>query len=70
MEEHIKNIGSTLETEATQLEDKIAINSSSRPWWEQISGTFADNSVYDEAMRLGREYRNSLRSGSTELSDV
>ncbi|MBW4608217.1 MAG: hypothetical protein KME22_13600 [Hassallia sp. WJT32-NPBG1] len=70
MEEHIKNIESTLEAEATQLESETEIDSSSRPWWEQIAGTFADNSVYDEAMRLGREYRNSLRSGSTELSDV
>jgi hypothetical protein len=26
--------------------------------------TFADNSVYDEAMRLGRKYRNSLRGSS------
>jgi hypothetical protein len=70
LEEHIKSIGSTLEAEATQLESETEIDSSSRPWWEQIAGTFADNSVYDEAMRLGREYRNSLRSGSTELSDV
>jgi hypothetical protein len=70
IEEHIKNIESTLEAEATQLESETEIDSSSRPWWEQIAGTFADNSVYDEAMRLGREYRNSLRSGSTELSDV
>jgi len=34
----------------------------SRPWWEEITGTFADNSAYDEAMQLGREYRNSLGS--------
>ena len=38
-------------------------------WWEQIAGTLADNSAYDEAMRLGREYRDSLRSSSTEASD-
>lgn len=70
VEERIKKIESTLEAEATQLESKTEIDSSSRPWWDQIAGTFADNSVYDEAMRLGCEYRNSLGSGSTELSDV
>ena len=70
VEKHIKNIESTLDTDAIQPESEIEIDSSSRPWWEQIAGTFADNSVYDEAMRLGREYRNSLGSGSTELSDV
>lgn len=70
VEDYIKNIESTLEAEATELESKTEIDLSSSPWWKQISGTFADSSVYDEAMRLGREYRNSLRSGSTELSDV
>ena len=29
------------------------------PWWEKIAGTFADDPLYDEAMRLGREYRQS-----------
>ena len=32
-----------------------------RPWWEQIAGTFAHDPYYEEAMRLGREYRESLR---------
>jgi len=61
VEEHIKNIGSTSEAAATQRENKIEIDSSSRHWWDQIAGTFSDNSVYDEAMLLGHEYRNSLR---------
>jgi hypothetical protein len=32
-----------------------------RPWEEQIWGTFANDPIYDEAMRLGRAYRESLR---------
>jgi hypothetical protein len=28
------------------------------PWWEKIAGTFEDDEAYDEAMRLGREWRN------------
>lgn len=36
-------------------------NKRETPWWERIVGTFRDNPEYDEAMRLGREYRESLR---------
>lgn len=64
IEERIKNTESIPESEDTEFESKTEINSSSSPWWEEISGTFADNSVYDEAMRLGRKYRNSLRGSS------
>jgi hypothetical protein len=28
---------------------------------EQIIGTFEDDPIYDEAMKLGRHYRQSLR---------
>ena len=70
VEEHIKDVESTLEAEATQHEDKTGVNLSSRPWWNQIAETFADKPAYDEAMCLGREYRNSLRLDSTELLDV
>lgn len=70
VEERIKNTDSLLETEATQLENKIEIDTFSKPWWEQIAGTFADNPAYNEAMRLGREYRNSHYSEDTELTDV
>lgn len=36
------------------------------PWWEQIFGSFADSEHYEEAMRLGREYRESLRPNDEE----
>ncbi len=29
--------------------------------WEKIIGTFADSEGFEEAARLGREYRQSLR---------
>jgi hypothetical protein len=32
-----------------------------QPSWEEIRGTFKDDAIYEEAMRLGREYRKSLR---------
>ncbi len=31
------------------------------PWWEKIAGRFANDPIYDEAMALGRAYRESLR---------
>lgn len=31
------------------------------PWWERIAGRFENDPTYDEIIRLGREYRESLR---------
>jgi hypothetical protein len=32
------------------------------PWWQKISGSFADDpEAFREAMRLGREWRESFR---------
>ncbi len=31
------------------------------PWWKRIVGVFKDDPDFEEAMRLGREYRESLR---------
>ena len=30
-----------------------------QPWWEITAGTFADDSAFEEAMELGRQYRKS-----------
>lgn len=37
-----------------------------RPWWEQVGGTFQNDPVFEEVVRLGREYRESLRPGDGE----
>jgi hypothetical protein len=31
------------------------------PWWEKIAGSFADDPDFDEAERLGREWRKSAQ---------
>jgi len=31
-----------------------------RPWWREFAGRFADDSEFEEIVRLGREYRESL----------
>lgn len=49
---------SALESEIATLKEKIAkFEKTPTPWWQKISGTFADDMDYEEAMRLGREYR-------------
>ena len=51
-----------LETEVALLKTKVQKKKETKkPWWEEIAGTFADDPAYDEAMRLGREYRLSQR---------
>ena len=59
----------TLEERVAALEAEFALlkkermneAQSKKPWWEEIRGTFKDDPAYEEAMRLGREYRESLR---------
>ena len=59
----------TLEERVSQLERelkdvKCQLNhdqTATVPWWDKIFGSFANSTEYDEAMRLGREYRESLR---------
>lgn len=51
-----------LEAEVARLKEKLdAATNSSKPWTEQIWGSFANDPIFEEAMRLGREYRESQR---------
>lgn len=55
-----------LEREVRELKSMIAASSSpdraveSRRWWVEEAGRFADDPLFDEMVRLGREYRQSL----------
>jgi hypothetical protein len=35
------------------------------PWWKKIAGIFADDPAFEEAMGLGREWRQSFRGKAT-----
>jgi hypothetical protein len=61
----------TLEKRLTAVEEELAtlkkqLNGRRRPAWENIFGTFADSEGFEEAVRLGREYRESLRPKGNE----
>jgi len=63
------NVASELESRVTALELKVAqlqrqleaVTPDGKPWWVHVVGAFADDPAFEEAMRLGREYRESLR---------
>ena len=49
-----------LETEVARLKrERQSGPDTISPWWERRFGAFRDNPMYDEAMRLGAEYRRS-----------
>ena len=50
-----------LEKELASLKSKIEESEAPKSWWERIAGTFQEDPVYEQAMRLGREYRQSLK---------
>jgi hypothetical protein len=52
-----------IEAELARLKKQLAREElrTDVPWWKEIWGTFKDDPEYEEAMRLGREYRESLR---------
>ena len=51
-----------LETEVASLKSKIEKNGNNeKPWWKDHIGIFADDPAHEEAMRLGREYRESQK---------
>jgi hypothetical protein len=55
----------TVERELAELKSRVKIPTDSpNHWVEEIAGTFSDpesRAIFDEAMRLGREWRNSQR---------
>ncbi len=37
------------------------------PWWQLRYGAFQNDEIYDEAMRLGAEYRRSQPTAAEEI---
>jgi hypothetical protein len=59
----------SLEDRVRALENEMALlkarlepmKRTSADWLDKIYGSFANDPIYEEAMRLGREYRESQR---------
>jgi hypothetical protein len=51
---------SALEAEVAQLKQDVECQPSPHSWRRMI-GAFANDPIYDEAMKLGRRYRESQR---------
>ena len=50
-----------LEEEQARLRRIVEQNALEVPSWKTYAGSWANDPDHDEAMRLGREYRESLR---------
>lgn len=53
---------SALEREIATLKRKVDKgDGTDKPWWQNISGKFSESENFEEAERIGREYRKNLR---------
>lgn len=66
----------TVEERLEQLESKVELLLTDKAekercilWWERHFGAFKDSPHYDEAMRLGAEYRRSQPTAADECDD-
>jgi hypothetical protein len=50
-----------LEGEVERLKTMLSGEHAGSPWWEQISGVFANDPAFEKAMKLGRQFRQSQR---------
>jgi len=52
-----------LEKEVGRLRKQLPAPAEQRHWWHDDAGRFENDPVFDEIVRLGKEYRESLRPG-------
>lgn len=51
-----------LEAEVARLKAELGTAGGKQyPWWEEIAGTFANDPAFEQAMRLGRKWRDSFK---------
>ena len=61
---------SALEAQVAQLLAEKAANKVEQngvPWWQRRYGAFQDDVMYNEAMRLGAEYRRAQPTAADEI---
>ena len=67
-------MATTLEERVSALEAQLAhlmaekqATNTDAPWWQRSYGAFQGDEIYDEAMRLGAEYRRSQPTAAEEI---
>ena len=55
-----KRLTALEQTVAQLLNKEMPSPQTQRHWWHDDAGRFANDPVFDEIVRLGREYRESL----------
>jgi hypothetical protein len=58
----LENRVATLETELAQMKKLLADfiqTEAPSPWWLQVAGSFENDPDFDEAVRLGQEWRKT-----------
>lgn len=66
LEERVRNLETRQDALQHLVEERLPHSVSEKRGWRAIVGTFADDPLYDEAMRLGREWRESERGQVNE----
>ena len=78
MEQRLVQLERSFSERIARLEEQVsrlAQQATERPqpadsaWWKQIVGVFQDDPEFEEAMRLGRAYRESLRPAENEADE-
>lgn len=64
LEEHSRQLETrvaTLEKELAQMKQTLAEPPKRKePWWLEVAGSFENDPTFDEAIRLGQEWRKSV----------
>jgi hypothetical protein len=58
-----------LEREVGQLREALPTAAGQRHWWHDDAGRFENDPIFDDIVRLGKEYRDSLRPGQRKTVD-
>lgn len=59
---HLESRVATLEAELAQLKQMLSVFVQKKdPWWLKVTGSFENDPTFDEAVRLGQEWRKSVQ---------
>lgn len=59
---HLESRVATLEAELAQMKQALsAIVQKKDPWWLKVAGSFENDPTFEEAVRLGQEWRKSAQ---------